>query len=585
MVLCCLCAKSIEPNAVTMCTDCIRVQANITDGIAKECDILQCPKCLKFNITRDKWVRHEFESIGLLGMCLKKVHGLESAKILDAKWLWTEPHSKRLKISINVEKEVLEKVVVRQCAVVTFTEKSKMCMECVYDNTAHNWSTCIQIRQKGMKSRKTLVTLENMLVKKPAVLSKLKKIQVKADGLDLFCKQKPFADKLTGFISSNFPVKMKSSKRLVSTASSTQHDRYEFTVFVEIAPIARGDLVVLPPELAGRSELMLVRSVSQSIHCISPVTTAMVDIGSVRYFQRPVTPLLSVDELVPFVVMDIVVVSTGTAASNSVASTVKTKHRYGKGGAPPATDVSSDVTGGAVIPATAATGSHKLYAVLAEAWVCKESELGVQDCSTYHCFTHMGHILHAGDVVMGYDLKHSTKFSGVQGDDGDASSGRDNSSSGSGKRGNSTTKASRGKAKGVSSRDCEYNEILLGKLPYELPDVVLVQKQTARRGDDGSRSNGGQASQKRRGRRRRPTQSEGAEGGTAVLDDDDFSAFEDTHDGGEEEDDEFADGDRLEEGMGFDEYFRDEDGGEDEGENVASQHVFPGLGPDASGSV
>lgn len=551
MVLCCLCAKSIEPNAVTMCSDCIRSQANITDGISKLCDLIQCPKCNKFNITRDKWVRHDFESVGLLGMCLKKVQGLENAKILDAKWVWTEPHSKRLKISVDIEKEVLQKVVVRQRVIITFVEKSRMCMECVHDNTAHNWSSCIQVRQKGMKSRKSLINLENMLVSKPAVLSKLKKIQLTPEGLDLFCKQKPFADKLTGFISSNFPVKMKSSKRLVSTASSTQHDRYEFTINVEIAPIAKGDLLVLPPELAGRAELMLVRSVSSSIHCISPVTTAMVDMGAVKYFQKPTTPLLSVDELVPFVVMDIVVVSG--ANSNATAATIKMKHRYGKNSASssdPNDDTVSTIANSvagtiAAFDTGVAPPSHKLYAVLAEAWVCKESELGVQDATTYHCFTHLGHILHAGDIVLGYDLKHSTKFSGAQtGSDDPASS------AGTGRRGKAAAARAMRVKGGSSVRDSDYNDVLLNKLSYDLPDVVLVQKQTAKKsGADGSRPIGGGGGgagrvRKKRDRRRQGGGSGGEAGSGTVVTGDHEELYDDIVD---DDEDMFDDNELMEE--------------------------------------
>ena len=38
--------------------------------------------------------------------------------------------------------------------------------------------------------------------------------------------------------------------------------------------------------------------------------------------------------------------------------------------------------------------------VLADAWVVKSSELGIND-DTIHCRTHLGHLLQPGDTVMG----------------------------------------------------------------------------------------------------------------------------------------------------------------------------------------
>ena len=164
MVVCCLCAKTIVPNAVTMCPDCIRAETTITRDIPNECDLFQCPVCEKFNIIREKWIRHDFESNGLMSLCLKKIPALERAKILDARWIWTEPHSKRLKVCVDIEKESLEKVTIRQRVTVTFILKSKQCKECVHEQTAHNWGALVQIRQKGMQSRNSIVSLEQMLI-------------------------------------------------------------------------------------------------------------------------------------------------------------------------------------------------------------------------------------------------------------------------------------------------------------------------------------------------------------------------------------------------------------------------------------
>lgn len=40
----------------------------------------------------------ELESKELLTFCIKKLKGLNKVKLVDAGFIWTEPHSKRLKV-------------------------------------------------------------------------------------------------------------------------------------------------------------------------------------------------------------------------------------------------------------------------------------------------------------------------------------------------------------------------------------------------------------------------------------------------------------------------------------------------------
>ena len=56
-------------------------------------------------------------------------------------------------------------------------------------------------------------------------------------------------------------------------------------------------------------EVMLVHRVTSSIHLISPVTSARVEVLSNVYFAKPMPVLLSSPHLVPFIVLDITPVS------------------------------------------------------------------------------------------------------------------------------------------------------------------------------------------------------------------------------------------------------------------------------------
>ena len=49
---------------------------------------------------------------------------------------------------------------------------------------------------------------------------------------------------------------------------------------------------------------------------------------------------------------------------------------------------------------TAALNTNVLQHCLADVWVTRTSEVGLNDAQ-YHCRTHLGHLLRAGDLVMG----------------------------------------------------------------------------------------------------------------------------------------------------------------------------------------
>ena len=53
------------------------------------------------------WVVASWESRELLAVCLKKIKtALQRVRLVDASFLWTEPHSKRVKVKVTVQKEV-----------------------------------------------------------------------------------------------------------------------------------------------------------------------------------------------------------------------------------------------------------------------------------------------------------------------------------------------------------------------------------------------------------------------------------------------------------------------------------------------
>lgn len=79
---------------------------DITDGIPKQATINFCKGCSRFLSPPTQWVICELESRELLAICLRKLKGLSKVRLIDAGFIWTEPHSKRLRVKLTIQKEV-----------------------------------------------------------------------------------------------------------------------------------------------------------------------------------------------------------------------------------------------------------------------------------------------------------------------------------------------------------------------------------------------------------------------------------------------------------------------------------------------
>ncbi|CAG8701122.1 6106_t:CDS:2, partial [Racocetra fulgida] len=78
---------------------------DITDGIPKHATLQFCRNCERYLQPPNIWIRAELESRELLSLCLKKLKGLNKVKLIDAGFIWTEPHSRRIKVKLTVQKE------------------------------------------------------------------------------------------------------------------------------------------------------------------------------------------------------------------------------------------------------------------------------------------------------------------------------------------------------------------------------------------------------------------------------------------------------------------------------------------------
>lgn len=104
----------------------------------------------------------------MLTMLLKKIKGLsKDIKIIDAKLVWTEPHSKRIKVKVTISREVMSNMIMQKAVIVTFVEKNLQCDDCRKSFTPHIWNAVVQLRQK-VSHKRTFMFLEQLILKNNA---------------------------------------------------------------------------------------------------------------------------------------------------------------------------------------------------------------------------------------------------------------------------------------------------------------------------------------------------------------------------------------------------------------------------------
>ena len=85
-----------------------------------------CRGCGRYQ--RPPYVHVELESREMLALCLQKIKGLnKEVKLVDASFIWTEPHSKRIKVKLTIQKEVFHGAILQQQFVVEFVIQNQQC--------------------------------------------------------------------------------------------------------------------------------------------------------------------------------------------------------------------------------------------------------------------------------------------------------------------------------------------------------------------------------------------------------------------------------------------------------------------------
>lgn len=313
----------------------------------------------------------ELESRELLALCLRHVRGLKKEhQVTKAAFLYTEPHSKELKVKMTVQEEVMTGVVMEQSIVVEYRVDNEQCLECKKSFTKHTWESCVQVRQRAAH-RRTLLRLEQLILQHGAHKQLMKLEQVR-DGMDFFFRRDKDAQDFTAFVKTWTVVRQNDSKHLVSHNQHNTSYHFKRTTFLEICPVCREDLVFLPPKtaqaLGGLPPLMLCNRAVSLLGLVDPVSCRSAEITVLEYWKRPFNPVCSSKQLREFIVLDV---------------------------------WESDVRG----CQGRDRGRSKSSAITpCEVEIARASDFGQND-ERLVVRSHLGHSLHPGDIALGYDLR------------------------------------------------------------------------------------------------------------------------------------------------------------------------------------
>jgi nonsense-mediated mRNA decay protein 3 len=365
-IYCCHCGTpfSVSSTGTNICLDCLSKTVDITTGITREGVLERCEGCYRYQ--RPPWTFAEHESKELMAICLKKIKGLNKVNLIDAKFIWTDPTTKHVKLSLTVQQEVMNNASIQQTFPVEFTITELQCNDCRIEDTHHTWRASVQVRQHA-DHKKTFLYLEQLIMKKN-LDSIMHSIEEAPGGLDFNFKDKANALKLVEFMEGLVPIKLKSSSKHISTNEQVNTHAYKFIFSVEIPKVCQDDLVVLTPKLAGIlggcSKVLLCTKVASVIHFIDLKSMKPIELSGVQYFQHEneLQVLPSHGNLSEFMVFDV----EALEPKNQNASSV---------------------------------GIHKV----------KTSRITIgrtSDWTNFEVKTHLGDSLGEGTTVLGYDLSN-----------------------------------------------------------------------------------------------------------------------------------------------------------------------------------
>lgn len=273
-------------------------------------------------------------------------------KLVDAGFKWTEPHSRRIKLQLKVQKEVQTGVIVQQSFVVDFTVANQACDSCTRAVSNQTWRAVVQLRQK-VTHKRTIYFIEQIILKHSAH-AKSSGVKQQPDGMDFFFPERSHARSFLEFLYSIAPMRCAATpparrgrSGLTPARSPRQAQvgqearlprRAHQGVQLQVQLLRGGGAAVqgrprLPPQARGQQHgcaaalprlladahplrrcagsmgrLGLVSRVSNIIQLLDPTTLRCGELGPAKYWKLPFRSIASSSNLVEYIVIDVEVV-------------------------------------------------------------------------------------------------------------------------------------------------------------------------------------------------------------------------------------------------------------------------------------
>lgn len=410
---CCMCGIPIVANMVSTCGKCLQSRHDITEVLEKQIIIVQCKRCDKWQKEDATYTRADMESKELLAFCLRKMRNLRSLKLIDASFMWTEPHSKRIKVKLKLQKEVERSVILQQTCVIEFIVQNKMCLDCHRSEASLTWESVVQLRQT-VDHKRTFLYLEQLILKHRAQ-EKAVKIEPQPEGVDFFFYSKTDGARFVSFLDTMVPIKFKMSEKLITADLKSNNATYTFSYCVEIAPICKDDLIILPKPIAAQlgsmPRICVCLNVASVVRLIDPFSGRFCELAGNTYWLNPFKSILTAKRLVLFMVMDVLdleepagVTVVGGDDDEEEAEDDESQAMEEQEGSV-VSSFSQNKKRRRKAKAKKFSASARLSSKhrMCEVVVAKESDLGRND-KQYMVKSHLGYVLKPGDYVLGYDV-------------------------------------------------------------------------------------------------------------------------------------------------------------------------------------
>ena len=283
-IVCCICGITMDANSEGICEACAKKNIDITTGITKTGVVTFCRTCERYK--RPPWMKIEKESQDMMNLCLSKIKGLNKVQLIDSSFVWTEPHSKEIKIKITIQKEI-NKSLISTSFIVEFKEDWTQCEDCKKTFTPHIWKAAVQLRQK-VNHKRTFLFLEQVILKHKAQAKALS-IKEHPEGVDFYFANRAQANSFCAFIHEYLPCQTKTSRQLISVDEKSNEAVYKETFRLEIAPVCQDDLIILSEEnykkLGSVGPVLLCYKQINNLKFIDPVTFETIDLDNNTYWR------------------------------------------------------------------------------------------------------------------------------------------------------------------------------------------------------------------------------------------------------------------------------------------------------------